>query len=89
MLAENTSWKEHTETVKINFRKTVVYYPKPNNDVIMSLEKVYISLILIPIWTMLASLGQISTNPTKLENINCLQKQAAQIILNKDWLNHS
>ena len=58
------------------------------NIMIMSHEKVYISLIFALIWTMLTSFGEALTQQNWKKK-HYLQKQAARIIFNKDQLCHS
>ena len=55
---------------------------------IMSHEKVYISLIFALIWTMLTSFGEALTQQNWKKK-HYLQKQAARIIFKKDQLCHS
>ena len=46
MLDENILWEEHIKTVENNFLKTFPCYAKPNNYLIISHSKVYLSHIL-------------------------------------------
>ena len=72
---------------KINFLKTLVCYAKSNNYLMSeSLKSIYFSNI--PSYFNYANITWARTNPSKLRKTHYLQKQAAQIMFNKDQLCH-